>query len=96
MKPNELDFKENDMGEEKEILKMLHIILREQYISDPASRTIIFVTTRRLAQYLSHHLNTVKIVDGTSRAVGFVTSNAVFFFRKIQSYEMFIFVLQKM
>ncbi|EFO26157.1 type III restriction enzyme [Loa loa] len=75
VKPNELNFKESDSGEEKEILKMLHTILREQYVSDPASRTIIFVTTRRLAQYLSHHLNTVKIVDGTNRAVGFVTSS---------------------
>uniref|UniRef100_A0A0R3RYT6 RNA helicase n=1 Tax=Elaeophora elaphi TaxID=1147741 RepID=A0A0R3RYT6_9BILA len=73
--PYELHFKENDMGEEKEILKMLHTILCEQYISDPTSRTIIFVTTRRLAQYLSHHLNAVKIVDGTSRAVGFITSS---------------------
>uniref|UniRef100_A0AAF5PTP0 RNA helicase n=2 Tax=Wuchereria bancrofti TaxID=6293 RepID=A0AAF5PTP0_WUCBA len=75
VKSDELNFKENDSGEEKEILKMLHTILREQYVSDPASRTIIFVTTRKLAQYLSHHLNTVKIVDRTSRAVGFITSS---------------------
>ncbi|VBB30566.1 unnamed protein product [Acanthocheilonema viteae] len=68
MKPYTLNFKESDMGEEKEILKMLHTILREQYVLDPTSRTIIFVTTRQLAQYLSHHLNTVKIVDGTSRS----------------------------
>lgn len=80
MKQNDLNFKENDTGEGKEILKILHTILREQYVSDSTSRTIIFVTTRRLAQYLSHHLNTVKIVDGTSHAVGFVTSNAVLLF----------------
>lgn len=78
VKPKELGFKENDSGEEKEILKMLHNILREQYVANPTSRTIIFVTTRRLAQYLSHHLNAVKVVDGTSRAVGFVTSNVFF------------------
>lgn len=75
VKSDELNFKENDSGEEKEILKMLHTILLEQYVSDPASRTIIFVTTRKLAQYLSHHLNAVKIVDRTSRAVGFITSS---------------------
>ncbi|CAG9540926.1 unnamed protein product [Cercopithifilaria johnstoni] len=75
VEPYELSFKENDAGEDKEILKMLHTVLREQYVSEPTSRTIIFVTTRILAQYLSHHLNTVKIVDGTSRAVGFVTSS---------------------
>ncbi|VDN00100.1 unnamed protein product, partial [Onchocerca ochengi] len=75
VKPNKLKFKENDTSEEKEILKILHTILREQYISDPASRTIIFVTTRKLAQYLSHHLNAIKIIDGSSRAVGFVTSS---------------------
>ncbi|VDO26593.1 unnamed protein product [Onchocerca flexuosa] len=75
VRPNELKFKENDTSEEKEILKILHAILREQYISDPASRTIIFVTTRKLAQYLSRHLNAIKIIGGSSRAVGFVTSS---------------------
>ncbi|KAM3716801.1 Antiviral innate immune response receptor RIG-I [Dirofilaria immitis] len=75
VKPNELNFKENDTGEEKEILKMLHTILREQFDSEPASRTIIFVTTRKLAQYLSQHLNAIKIVDGINRAVGFITSS---------------------
>uniref|UniRef100_A0A915Q2H1 RNA helicase n=1 Tax=Setaria digitata TaxID=48799 RepID=A0A915Q2H1_9BILA len=75
VKPNEVNFKENDTGEEKEILKMLHTILHEQYVSDPASRTIIFVATRRLAQYLAQHLNSVRVVDGTNRAVGFITSS---------------------
>ncbi|VDK76886.1 unnamed protein product [Litomosoides sigmodontis] len=75
VKQNDLNFKENDTGEGKEILKVLHTILHEQYLFDSTSRTIIFVTTRKLAQYLSHHLNAIKIVDGTSRAVGFVTSS---------------------
>ncbi|VDN08306.1 unnamed protein product [Thelazia callipaeda] len=75
MKPNELNFQESDNGEEKEILKILHTILRDQYISDPTSRTIIFVTTRKLAQCLSTHLNNVRVVDGSNRAVGYITSS---------------------
>lgn len=82
VKPGKLNFSENDDGEEKEILKMLHTILRDQYTADPSSRTIIFVTTRKLAQYLSRHLNIQRVVDRTNRAVGFVTSKycQIFFF----------------
>ncbi|VDK51954.1 unnamed protein product [Anisakis simplex] len=62
-----LETNEDDSGEEKEIIQRLHKILREQYRDEPFSRTIIFVTTRMLAEKLCDHLNTCRIVDGGRR-----------------------------
>lgn len=60
--------------EEKNILELLHTLLRQQYSQQPSSRTIIFVSTRQIAQYLADHLNTVKIVNDSSRFAGYLTS----------------------
>lgn len=72
-----INARQRDITDGKEIIMLLHDILREQYRKEEHSRTIIFVTTRLMAQYLTDHLNTAKVVDGTSRAVGFVTSKYV-------------------
>uniref|UniRef100_A0A183V420 RNA helicase n=1 Tax=Toxocara canis TaxID=6265 RepID=A0A183V420_TOXCA len=73
--PKELQLLENDNGESKEIIRLLHDILREQYDKEPLSRTIIFVTTRLLAEKLSEHLNNCRIIGGGPRAIGCVTSS---------------------
>lgn len=60
-------------GEDKDILKKLHAILKEKYADEPNSRTIIFIRTRLSAAKLAEHLNEIRIL-GSSRAVGFVAS----------------------
>uniref|UniRef100_A0A914ZSV2 RNA helicase n=2 Tax=Parascaris univalens TaxID=6257 RepID=A0A914ZSV2_PARUN len=75
VKVRDLDLSDDDNGESKEIIRLLHEILLKQYEKEPSSRTIIFVTTRMLAEKLAEHLNECRIVDGGPRAIGFVTSS---------------------
>nr|CAD2177130.1 unnamed protein product [Meloidogyne enterolobii] len=49
----------NEKLQNKEILKKLHEILREQFKSDPDSRCLIFVATRNCASKLADHLKKV-------------------------------------